>query len=108
MLSAWICLVVAGILEPFWVVALKKSDMFKNIPWTIAALVFVASSMYFLSLAMVDLPASTSYAVWTGIGAVGTLVAGIILFKESATIMRIFFVSLIVIGIVGLKLAGGA
>jgi len=108
MLSAWICLMVAGVLEPFWVVSLKKSEMFRNIPWAVAALVFVAGSMYFLSLAMVDLPASTSYAIWTGIGAVGTLVAGIILFKESATVMRMFFVSLIVIGIVGLKLTGGA
>jgi len=99
---------IAGILEPFWVVSLKKSEMFKKIPWAIAAIVFIAGSMYFLSLAMVDLPASTSYAIWTGIGAAGTLVAGIILFKESATVMKIFFVFLIVAGIVGLKLTGGA
>ena len=108
MLSAWVCLLIAGILEPFWVVSLKKSEMFKKIPWAIAAIVFIAGSMYFLSLAMVDLPASTSYAIWTGIGAAGTLVAGIILFKESATVMKIFFVFLIVAGIVGLKLTGGA
>jgi len=99
---------IAGILEPFWVVALKKSEMFKKIPWAIAAVVFIAGSMYFLSLAMVDLPASTSYAVWTGIGAAGTLIAGIILFRESATVMKIFFVTLIIAGIVGLKLTGGA
>jgi len=63
--------------------------------------------MYLLSLAMVEIPASTSYAIWTGIGAVGTLVAGMILFKESATAMKMFFVFLIVAGIVGLKLTGG-
>jgi len=99
---------VAGILEPFWVVSLKKSEMFRKIPWTAAALVFIAGSMYFLSLAMVDLPASTSYAIWTGIGAAGTLVAGILLFGESATAMKLLFVFLIVAGIVGLKLTGGA
>ena len=100
-------MIAAGILEPFWVVSLKKSEMFRNVPWAAAALVFVAGSMYLLSLAMVEIPASTSYAIWTGIGAVGTLVAGMILFKESATAMKMFFVFLIVAGIVGLKLTGG-
>ena len=87
---------------------MKRSEMFRNIPWAVAALIFIAGSMYLLSLAMVDLPASTSYAVWTGIGAAGTLVAGILLFKESATVAKMFFVLMIIAGIVGLKLTGGA
>ena len=105
--AAWVFLLIAGVLEPFWVVALKKSEMFKKVPWIIAAIVFLAGSMYLLSLAMVNLPASTSYAVWTGIGAAGTLIAGSILFKESVTVAKLFFVFLIIAGIIGLKLTGG-
>lgn len=101
---AWIYLIIAGLLEPCWVVSLKKSEKFRNIRWTAATVAFLAASLYLLSLSMVTLPAGTAYAVWTGIGAAGALLAGIILYKESVTAARMFFVLIIVAGIVGLKI----
>jgi len=101
---AWIYLIIAGLLEPCWVVSLKKSEKFRNIRWTIATVAFLAASLYLLSLSMVTLPAGTAYAVWTGIGAAGALLAGIILYKEAVTAVRMLFVLIIVVGIVGLKM----
>jgi quaternary ammonium compound-resistance protein SugE len=102
MLTAWIFLIVAGLLEPCWAVSMKKSNGFKDIRWTIATFIFLAVSLYLLFMAMSSLPAGTAYAVWTGIGAVCTLIAGIVLFKETATVLRIFFAVLTVAGIIGL------
>jgi quaternary ammonium compound-resistance protein SugE len=103
----WIFLIIAGLLEPCWAISLKKSEKFRNIPWTIATIVFLAASMYLLSVAMADLPMGTAYAVWTGIGAIGTLIAGTILFKEAVTTARLFFAVLIVTGVVGLQITAG-
>lgn len=105
---AWVYLVVAGLLEPCWVIALEKSDRFRNYRWAVITVILLAGSMYLLSVAMTDLPVGTAYAVWTGIGAIGTLVAGIILYKEPVTWMRMFFIALIVIGIVGIQVTAGA
>jgi quaternary ammonium compound-resistance protein SugE len=100
-------LIVAGLLEPCWAISLKRSEKFTDVKWTAATIVFLAASMYLLSVAMAELPMGTAYAVWTGIGAIGTLLAGMILFKESATTARIFFAVLIVSGVVGLQMTAG-
>lgn len=100
---AWVYLIIAGLLEPCWVIALGKCEKFRNIKWTIATIVLLTASMALLSLAMVDLPVGTAYAVWTGIGAIGTLIAGIILYREPVTWVRMLFIALIVIGIVGIQ-----
>ena len=101
---AWTLLFIAGVFEIGWAVGLKYSDGFTR-PWpttlTVAAMVI---SMVLLGLAAKDLPIGTAYAVWTGIGAAGAFVLGILLFREPATALRILCVSLIIVGVVGLKL----
>lgn len=101
---AWIILVTAGILEVGWAVGLKYTEGFTRFwpsVWTVAAMVL---SMGLLGLAVRTLPLGTAYAVWTGIGTVGTVIFGILFLGESATVMRVLCVLLIVAGIVGLKL----
>jgi len=83
---------------------MEKSEKFKRIPWTIATCVLLFLSLFFLSLAMQELGPGTSYAIWTGIGAIGTLIAGIVLFKEPVTWLRILFILMIVTGIIGINL----
>lgn len=105
---AWVLLVVAGLLEVGWAIGLKYTDGFTK-PWpsifTVAAMVI---SVLLLAFAMKSLPVGTSYAVWVGVGAVGTAILGIILFGEPATSGRLLSLGLIVAGIVGLKLASSA
>lgn len=105
---AWMFLVIAGLMEPCWVIGLKRSEGFKRIGWSAFTMAFIFASMYFLALAIdMDLPMGTAYAVWTGIGAVGALVAGIALFKEKAEVVRMCFILLIVIGIAGVQMTAG-
>lgn len=100
----WILLVVAGIFEVCWAVGLKYSQGFTNLVPSIFTVVGMIASFYFLSLALKSLPLGTAYAIWTGIGTVGTMILGIILFKEPVDLLRIMFVGLIVIGMMGLKM----
>lgn len=100
----WLYLVVAGIFEIGWAIELKYSQGFTKLIPSILTLIGMVGSFYFLSLSLKSLPISTAYAVWTGIGTVGTLILGIILFKEPVDIIRIICVGLIIIGIIGLKL----
>ena len=103
---AWIYLIVAGICEIGWPLGLKLSQTTANkIVWILFAVVSMSASGSFLWLAQKSIPMGTAYAVWTGIGAVGAFVVGILLFKDPATIFRILSVTFIVIGIVGLKLS---
>ena len=104
----WVTLFVAGLFEIGWAVGLKYTDGFTRLWPTVATAVALLASMSLLGLALRTLPLGTAYAVWTGIGSVGTAVLGIILFREPATAMRLVCIGLIVIGIVGLKLAGDA
>jgi quaternary ammonium compound-resistance protein SugE len=101
---AWLILVVAGLFEVGWAIGLKYTEGFTK-PWpstlTIAAMVI---SVGLLGYAMRTLPVGTAYAVWTGIGAVGTVILGIVLFGEPATAARLACIGLILAGIVGLKL----
>lgn len=103
----WIYLIIAGFMEPCWVICMEKSDRFRNIKWDIATAVFLFLSMYLLSLAMAVIGPGTSYAIWTGIGAITTLIAGIVLFKEPVKVVRIVFIVLIIAGIVGINLTSG-
>ena len=102
---AWLALVIAGLLEVGWAVGLKYTDGFTRLWPTVATGVALVGSMALLGLAIRTLPLGTAYAVWTGIGTVGTAILGIVLFREPATAMRLACIGLIVAGIVGLKLA---
>ncbi|EPF5114463.1 quaternary ammonium compound efflux SMR transporter SugE [Yersinia enterocolitica] len=102
---AWIILVIAGLLEVIWAIGLKYSHGFTRLTPSIVTLVAMAASVFLLAYAMKTLPAGTAYAVWTGIGAVGTAILGIVLLGESASLARIFSLVLILAGIIGLKLA---
>ncbi|HKM13814.1 MAG TPA: multidrug efflux SMR transporter [Candidatus Methanomethylophilaceae archaeon] len=100
-------LIIGGLLEPFWVISLKKSESFKRIGWALVTIFFMIASPYFLSLAMLSIPLGTAYAVWTGIGAIGTLIAGFLVYNEKVQRIQIFFVFVILAGVVGLQIFGG-
>lgn len=101
---AWIALVVAGLFEVAWAVALKKSDGFARGGWTAAFVAALLVSMGLLARAMRELPAGTAYAVWTGIGAAGTAILGMAFLGEAVTGPRLACLALVVAGVVGLKL----
>ena len=103
----WIFLVSAGGLEVFWSTCMKYSEGFTDLKFSILTIIGMIFSFLFLSQATKSLPLGTAYAVWTGIGALGAVIVGIVLFKEPVTAARIFFVSLLLIGIVGLKATSG-
>lgn len=100
----WLFLAVAGVFETCWAVSLKYSHGFTKLMPSIMTVAGMIVSFYFLSLALKHLPLGTAYAVWTGIGTVGTLISGIIIFRESISIPQFLCVGLIVTGIIGLKL----
>jgi quaternary ammonium compound-resistance protein SugE len=103
----WVYLLVAGLLEIGWAVGLKYTDGFTR-PWpTALTLVAMIASVFFLALAVQKIPLGTGYAIWTGIGAVGTVLLGIVLFAESATGPRLIFIAIILLGIIGLKMTAG-
>ena len=102
---AWIYLLIAGVLEIFWAVSLKYTEGFSRIWPSVATICGMIASFYFLSQSLKTIPVGTGYAVWTGIGAAGTAVLGIVLFAEPASIPRLLCIGLIVAGIIGLKLA---
>ena len=104
---AWIVLVLAGLFEVGWAVGLKYTDGFTRLVPTLVTVASMAVSLALLGLALRTLPLGTAYAVWTGIGTIGTAVLGIVLLGESAAAARLACIGLIVVGIVGLRLAGG-
>jgi len=101
----WVYLTIAGVLEVCWAVGLKYTDGFSRLWPTVLTLTGVVLSMFFLALAVRTIPIGTGYAIWTGIGAVGTAILGIVLFGESGGPGRMFFLALIIVGIAGLKLS---
>lgn len=101
---SWLILILAGLLESAWAIGLKYTDGFSRLIPSIFTISTMAISFWLLSWAMKTLPVGTAYAIWTGIGAVGTVVLGIILFNEPLTMPRLFCVGLIVSGLVGFKL----
>lgn len=100
---SWIYLIIAGILEIGFTTCLKLSNNFANLKWTAGFLVCVMASFIFLNKAVAVLPLGTAYAIWTGIGAVGTVLVGIIFFKEPLGFWRVFFISTLILSILGLK-----
>ena len=101
---AWTVLVVAGLFEVCWAIGLKYTDGFSRLWPSVGTVVAMVVSVVLLGWSMRTLPVGTAYAVWTGIGAVGTVLLGLVLFDEPATVARLGCVALIVAGIVGLKL----
>ncbi len=101
---AWVYLIIAGCLEVSWTVGLKYTHGFTRLWPSVLTGVAIAFSMFFLAQAVRTLPIGTGYAVWTGIGVVGTAVCGILLFSESAALGRLVSIGLIVLGIIGLRL----
>jgi len=101
---AWLYLFIAGIFEVIWAIGLKYTQGFTRLYPSIITLIGMFISFYFLSLATKTLPIGTAYVIWTGIGAVGAVIMGIILFGEPSNFSRMIFLALIIIGMVGLKL----
>ncbi|MDD2567843.1 MAG: quaternary ammonium compound efflux SMR transporter SugE [Thiovulaceae bacterium] len=101
----WFILFIAGLLEVCWAIGLKYTDGFTKFWPSVATIVSMVASFILLGLAMKNLPVGTAYAVWVGIGALGTAILGIVLFGESAQMLKILSLILICAGIVGLKLA---
>ena len=100
---AWIELVIAGGLEVFWSTFMKLSEGFTKPLYTVLTFAGMAASFLLLARATRTLPLGTAYAVWTGIGALGALIVGVIVFRESLTPARLLFAALLLIGIIGLK-----
>jgi quaternary ammonium compound-resistance protein SugE len=102
---SWIFLIVAGLLEVAWALTIKGTQGFTRLWPTLLSLALMGGSFYLLGLAMRDLPTSTGYAVWVGIGAVGTALIGIVFLGESRNALRLISMLLIVLGVIGLRLA---
>ena len=104
---SWYLLVLAGVFEVAWAIGLEYSEGFSKPVPTLGTAVAIVISMVLLAQAVKELPIGTAYAVWTGIGAVGTASLGVVLFDEPASLARAGFIGLIIFGIVGLHVAGG-
>ncbi len=100
----WIYILIASVFEVCWAVGLKYSDGFKNLKASIFTVITMILSYVFLAMGAKNLPIGTAYAVWTGIGAFGTAVYGILFFNEPKELLRVFFLFVIIVGIIGLKL----
>ncbi len=105
---AWTILFIAGLFEIGWAIGLKYTEGFTRLWPTVWTAVAMLISLWLLGIAMKSLPVGTAYSVWVGVGAVGTVVLGIVLFGEPTNVLRLASVALIIAGIVGLKLASSA
>ncbi|MBC6297408.1 multidrug efflux SMR transporter [Listeria sp. FSL L7-1517] len=103
----WLFLFIAGLCEMVFVVMLKLSEGFKRVGYAILTVIFMSGSFFLLSLALKTIPIGTGYAIWTGIGAVGSVVLGMLVFKERKSVGKILFITMIIAGVVGLKLTSG-
>lgn len=104
---AWLFLIFAGIFETAWAIGLKYTEGFTKLYPSLWTGISMLLSLYFLSLSLKTIPIGTAYAVWTGIGALGAFILGIVLFKEPMEFWRIFFISLLIISLLGLKTTSG-
>jgi len=100
-------MLAAGILEPIWVIALEKSNGFKKPGWTVATIISVFACLYLLAIAVQGIGPGVSYAMLAGIGTVGALAAGVILYKEKVNVKKMAFISMILVGIIGIRLVSG-
>ncbi len=103
---ALLWIIVGGLLEPVWVVALKKFDEVRNVKWGAITVFFVILSPVCMGIGMETMPVGVSYAIWTGIGAVCTMAVGYFLYKEKVGAIKMVLVGLILAGVVGLELSG--
>ena len=103
-MNSWVILVFAGLFEMAWVLTLKFSNNFSNLFYTALFVIFMILSLVLLSISFKSIPMGTAYACWTAIGAVGVIVFGMMFLGESADALRIFFIVLIVAGVIGLNL----
>ncbi len=103
----WFILIIAGLFEVGWAIGLKYTEGFTKLWPTVGTLIAMVASVVLLGIAMKTLPVGTAYAVWVGIGAVGTSLLGILLFGESTAVLKLISLCLIFAGIIGLKLAHG-
>ena len=101
----WVCLVVSGLIDVAWALSMKKAQGFTSLAWTSVSLVLLAIFVFLLTKALQVLPVGTAYAVWSGIGAAGTVCAGIVLFGEPASAVRLIYITIIVLGVLGLNLS---
>lgn len=104
---AWLFVLLGGVFEIGFTTCLRYTDGFKNIPWTLAFLVCISLSMLFLEMAIRSIPIGTAYAVWTGIGALGTVIIGMIFYGEPSSVLRIALIFGLVACVAGLKLTAG-
>ncbi|MFJ7827186.1 DMT family transporter [Psychrobacillus sp. NPDC096623] len=102
----WFLLIIAGVFEVAFVISMKLSNGFKNIKFTILTVISASLSFFLLSLALKEIAVGTGYAVWTGIGAAGSVLMGMYIFQEKKSRKKLFFLSCIIMGVVGLKLFG--
>ena len=100
---AWVFLFIAGIFEVAWATFLKLSDGFSKVGFSVATIIGMLISFFFLSQATKVLPMGTAYAIWTGIGAIGATIVGVLIFNESMTLARGCFLLMLIVGIIGLK-----
>jgi quaternary ammonium compound-resistance protein SugE len=102
---AWLMLVIAGLLDVGWAIAMKYAEGYTRVGWTVASLVLLAAFVVLLGRALKVLEVGVAYSVWTGIGAAGTFVMGVVLFGEALSAMKLAGIALVLLGIVALKLA---
>lgn len=102
---AWILLLVAGLLDVAWAISMKYADGYTKPGWSIVSILLLAAFVYLLGRVLEALPVGTAYAVWTGIGAAGTVIAGMVLFAEPLGLLRLGGVVVVLVGIAMLKLA---
>lgn len=107
-MSGWAYLLLAGIFEIFFATTLKLTENFTKLIPTAVFLLFAVLSFYTLTKAIETIPVGTAYVVWTGIGAVGTVIVGIFYYNEPATFLRLFFISTLVLSIIGLKMVSSS
>jgi quaternary ammonium compound-resistance protein SugE len=102
---AWTALIAAGLLDVAWAISLKYADGYTRLGWSLVSLILLAGFVFLLGRALQALPVGTAYAVWTGIGAVGTVLMGVVLFDETLNLARLGGIALVLVGIIALKLA---
>ena len=101
---SWVTLVIAGIFEIFWAIGLKYTDGFSKLIPSLFTIFSMLISIWLLSISLKTLPLGTAYAVWVGIGTIGTVIAGIIFFNDSVNLLKVISIVFIILGIIGLKI----
>jgi quaternary ammonium compound-resistance protein SugE len=100
---SWILLIVSGLFEVLFSTSLKMSENFSKLSWSVLTLISLVASVMLLSRTLHEIPVGTAYAVWTGIGGVGTVLVGMLFFQESTDFWRIFFIVTLILSLIGLK-----